>query len=66
MYCRICGREAGVVRHLPIYAFGSEGVDVCHECEMQLVDYIRQMTLFAGRVRKHAYLQAKTAKTTTI
>lgn len=30
-------------RHIPLYCFGSEGLDVCHSCEMKLVEFVRQL-----------------------
>jgi len=31
--CQICQVE-NELRHLPIYVIGSEGVDVCHGCDL--------------------------------
>jgi hypothetical protein len=39
------------VRHLPLYVRGSEGLDVCHFCEMVLVEAIREMINIANRSR---------------
>ena len=38
--CGICTDEVEV-RHIAVYIIGSEGLDVCHECEMLIVNYIR-------------------------
>ena len=48
--CRICG-SLGETRHLPIYVSGSEGLEICHQCEMSLVEYLRQMIHASVRAR---------------
>lgn len=48
--CRICGRN-GETRHLPIYVTGSEGVDVCQACEIDIVNFIRSMMSTSARTK---------------
>ena len=53
MRCMICGhRNASnnTVRNVNLYVNGSEGLDICHECEMRLVTYIRSMRELAASV----------------
>jgi len=38
--CRICGDE-DKVRNKNLYVSGSEGLDVCHGCEMEIVEFVR-------------------------
>jgi hypothetical protein len=40
--CGIC-TDVKNTRYLDIYVMGSEGLNICHECEMRLVTYIREM-----------------------
>lgn len=40
--CGIC-TEVTEVRHISLYIEGSEGLNVCHECDMMLVSYVRHM-----------------------
>lgn len=59
MDCRICGEEAeiGDIKHLDLFIIGSEGVDVCFNCEMKIVEFIRALKSVSGgsyiRGRKH-------------
>jgi len=39
MNCTICGGKAE--KYLAIYVVGSEGINVCHYCEMLIVDFVR-------------------------
>jgi len=42
MLCTLCANnEEKTTRFIPLYVFGSEGLNVCHECEMQLVGFAR-------------------------
>ena len=42
MLCTLCANnEEKTTRFIPLYVFGSEGLNVCHECEMQLVEFAR-------------------------
>ena len=56
--CRCCG-DKGKVRHLAIYVVGSEGLDVCHDCEMAIVEFCRSLIRVAGRAHKLGYVAAK-------
>ena len=40
--CMVCSQWTKV-RHLPLYVIGSEGLTVCHTCEMKIVDFVRGM-----------------------
>ena len=50
MSCRICDNTAET-RHLNLYVSGSEGVELCHPCEMSLVQHVRDMMNMAGRAK---------------
>ena len=40
--CMMC-HEMGPVRHIALYVVGSEGLFVCHDCEMVLVKVVRAL-----------------------
>ena len=56
--CRICG-ESGWIRNVNLYYLGSEGLDLCEICEMNLVEHVRGMVLIAGIARKAGYKACK-------
>jgi hypothetical protein len=37
------------VRHISLYVTGSEGLNICHECEMRLVNHVREMKALAAK-----------------
>ena len=57
-YCMICD-EKKEIKHLPLYVEGSEGLNVCHSCEMALVHYIRGLMVLASKSRMKGYKNAK-------
>lgn len=57
--CTVCGRHLPDVRYLDLYVVGSEGLEICHDCEMDLVSHIRAMMGVAARVRVDATIQAR-------
>jgi len=52
--CKICGACNGV-RHIALYVSGSEGLEACEICEMNIVGYVRGLILIAGIARKEGY-----------
>ena len=50
MSCLICEND-DTVRHVNLYISGSEGLWICHQCEMVVVTHIRDMRLIAGTVK---------------
>jgi len=48
--CGIC-TEVTEVRHITLYITGSEGLNVCHSCEMLLVGYIRDMKSLVAKAK---------------
>ncbi len=53
MSCMICQSEEDT-KHLPLYVIGSEGLNICHSCEMMLVHYIQDMMQVANVSKKMA------------
>ena len=50
MQCMLCDDEQEV-RHINLYIVGSEGCNLCHACEMDLVTHIRNMRTLANRTK---------------
>lgn len=48
MECMICGGCENV-RNVNLYIVGSEGLNICHECEMDLLTHIRSMRIAVNR-----------------
>ena len=56
--CSLCLCPAETVKQLDLYITGSEGMCVCHPCEMALVNHCRELRSMAARVRKEEYIKA--------
>ena len=58
---RLCDlrRESEETRHIPLYVYGSEGIQVCHNCEMGLVDHCRELALKVLRRRKAGHIDRR-------
>jgi hypothetical protein len=52
--CTLC-RAPGGTRHLDLYVIGSEGIRVCHDCEMILVRFCESLKGVAGRAEKKGF-----------
>jgi len=59
LLCRACGAPAGEVRNINLYVIGSEGLNVCHDCEMQIVEFCRSMIRTATKARMAGYRACK-------
>ena len=56
--CIVC-ESTKDVKHLPIYAFGSEGVCLCNGCRIALAEYIRLMRRINGNLKLKIYKSKK-------
>lgn len=56
--CMMCLKDKEV-RNIPLYIIGSEGLDICHDCEMDVVRYIRKRRTSSARVRKAEFLKKR-------
>lgn len=54
MECDVCS-EPAEVRHVNLYVNGSEGICICHACEMDLISYIRTIRSATGRAKLAIY-----------
>ena len=48
--CHVCS-EIKKIAHHKIYHIGSEGLDICQECELKVIDFIRSMQRERVRMR---------------
>lgn len=59
--CSIC-REEKETKFFPLYVFGSEGIVLCHECEMEVVEFIREKSSENLRKKKQEYMVKRNYK----
>jgi hypothetical protein len=59
LLCRVCGAPVSDVRNINLYVIGSEGLNVCHDCEMQIVEFCRSMIRTATKARMAGYRACK-------
>jgi len=52
--CMVCSQWTKV-RHLPLYVIGSEGLTICHSCEMELITFIRALRIQKAIERKEQF-----------
>lgn len=50
--CSMCLETKEKTTHFDLYISGSEGVRLCHDCEMLIVEYIRESARDAFRKRR--------------
>ena len=50
--CMICGNTEKETRHIPLYVRGSEGLSVCHDCEMLIVEIVRDLIRYNWALSK--------------
>jgi hypothetical protein len=63
--CTVCGeqaREGCELRHLSIYANGSEGVEACIGCTLAITEFVRAMQGVAARAAIRSHKDRKEAK----
>lgn len=58
--CMLCSSDEST-RYIDLFVFGSEGLTICHECEMKLVEYALRIS-YENLDRKLAEIQAQRAK----
>ena len=59
LLCRACGAPVDEIRNINLYVIGSEGLNVCHDCEVQIVEFCRSMIRTATKARMAGYRAAK-------
>ena len=60
--CRICDTKLTGCRNVDLYVTGSEGLTLCHDCEMALVNHVRSLLHLASKVKleTHKRIREKT------
>ena len=61
MACNICSNTEET-RHINLYVSGSEGLIICHPCEMSLVQHVRDVMNIAGRAKLSMVREKKKKK----
>jgi hypothetical protein len=56
--CMTCCKNKEI-RHINLFVFGSEGLLICHECEMKIVEFVRQLTSENINNKKYSLLTNK-------
>lgn len=56
--CMICS-GTNEVRNIDLYIIGSEGLNVCHQCEMLIVKYINGLRTVAAATKINFMKQQK-------
>lgn len=51
MICFICHAEEEKLKHFSLYVMGSEGIDLCHLCEINVINFITILRESAGKTR---------------
>lgn len=57
-HCDLCKFETKT-RYLDLFVNGSEGLNICHSCEMKMVESARNIQAEAMRNRKKSYQENK-------
>jgi len=56
--CMICDSDKQV-RSVDLYVIGSEGLDICHTCEMILIGFIRSLMQVSSVAKKNMIMRRK-------
>lgn len=51
MKCWVCHRKTET-RYIDLYVAGSEGLRICHPCEMRVIEFIQGLSRFLHRLRR--------------
>ena len=57
--CIICDKQQTECRNINLYVTGSEGLTICHDCEMILVGYVRSLINVAAKTKLSVYKRIK-------
>jgi len=41
--CMICHDNKKETRYISLFVTGSEGLTICHDCEMKIVEFVRSL-----------------------
>jgi hypothetical protein len=57
-HCMACLKDDQQVRYIDLYVIGSEGLTICHPCEMELVRKVGEMRHAASVAKRDAFIAA--------
>ena len=58
-YCDVCGNESDEIKHLPLYVFGSEGINTCLQCRIILTEVAKGIRNSCTKAKKQGYIMGK-------
>jgi hypothetical protein len=53
--CMLCSDNKAETRYIDLYVIGSEGLRVCHKCEMKLVEFCHSLQRENLNINKEDY-----------
>jgi len=56
--CMLC-RKIKQVRYIDLYVIGSEGLTICHRCEMLVVESVRLLMTLFNNIRRDEVIDRK-------
>lgn len=62
MQCWLCESEDETrdkFKHFDLCVIGSEGVVLCHDCEIMLIEHLRNIRRISSRVKMRTYKRSK-------
>ena len=59
MKCMMCLKDKEKIKYIDLYVIGSEGLHICHDCEMELVGFVREKRGEAGKKKLNDYKNRK-------
>ena len=55
--CMICHDNKKETRYISLFVIGSEGLMICHDCEMKIVNHVRELMSIELQKKKEEYLK---------
>lgn len=59
MFCTVCHSRKESLKYFDLYTVGSEGTNLCMDCETAVIGHIRDMIKLATKSRTFGYRNAK-------
>lgn len=54
--CYVCQGEQVMIRNVDICVIGTEGLNICHPCEMDLIHHLRDISFQNSERKKQEFL----------
>ena len=55
MNCMMCLKDKEKVKYIDLYIIGSEGLYICHDCENEIIDFIKDRRIENGKEKIRDY-----------